>query len=161
MPDIVKEAGVSIGSFYARLASKDALLPLLYRRYHREVGQRGMSLDRTDRSGRISLAVACHLVVEPFVWLYTARTNLMRAVTLLARSNPGAIEDPAPERMDLHRKIEQSMLRFGPDIRRKPGRPGIAPRLVHGREHPPGRASSSPTRPSCEATAADPTRAAR
>ena len=117
--DIVREAKVSTGSFYARLASKDALLPLLYRRYHQEAGQRGARLIEQIEAAD-SLAVACHLVIEPFIWLYTARANLMRAVTLLARSNPQAIEEYMPERMELHRGIGRAMLRFAPEIRRRP-----------------------------------------
>ena len=116
--DIVREAGVSTGSFYARLSSKDALLPLLYRRYHLDIAQRGARLIRQIEAAD-SLAVACHLVVEPFIWLYTSRANLMRAVTLLARTNPEAIEEFVPERMDLHRAIERAMLRFDPEIRRE------------------------------------------
>ncbi len=117
--DIIEEAGVSTGSFYARLGSKDALLPLLYHRYHQFVSDRAVKLVDEVKLAP-DLQTACYLVVEPFIWMSTVRANLMRAVTLLARTDPNAIAHLADERTATIREIEAALLGFADEIARTP-----------------------------------------
>src|SRR5436853_2004980 len=90
--DIVREARCSVGSFYARFESKDDLLPYLYERYDADlkprVQARGASIDVTQ----LTFRDAVRLVVDNTVDMYAERRHLLRAVALLARSKPHAVD---------------------------------------------------------------------
>ena len=88
---IVRRARCSTGSFYARLASKDALLPLLYERYAADLRPRMEARAATLRPEGLTLRAASELVAETTVDMYAERRHLLRAVALYARTHPGAI----------------------------------------------------------------------
>ena len=89
--EIVRHASRPIGSFYARFASKEALLPLLYQRYH--VGLEPWVAVRLERHdwGRLDFPTTVSTMVEFIVALYDERRWLIRALALFARSHPDAL----------------------------------------------------------------------
>lgn len=112
--DIVRRAGRPTGSFYARFASKDALLPFLYQRYHD-----GLEPVFRRRLARVAwttldLAEAVAAVVDAILATYVERLWLLRALALWARLRPESLPadiverrkrvyDPAVEELLAHR----------------------------------------------------------
>ena len=96
--DIVRHAGRPTGSFYARFASKEALLPLLYQRYHD-----GLEALVTERLGRVRwAALDLKRTVDAFaefvIAVYEERPWLIRALALFARTRPEALPSDLVER---------------------------------------------------------------
>jgi AcrR family transcriptional regulator len=102
--EIILRAGVSNGSFYARFPSKDALLPELYRRYNDELPARMAAL-RERFAGEASLAVACAILVDALATFFEGRRNLMRAITLYARTRPEELRPLLGERSGIVRQM--------------------------------------------------------
>jgi len=90
--DIVRTAGCSTGSFYARFASKDDVLPYLYARYDADLRQRVESRISTVDWERLTFRETVQLVADNTVDMYTERRHLLRAVALFARTQPRAIK---------------------------------------------------------------------
>ena len=88
---IVRRARCSTGSFYARFASKDALLPLLYERYDAGLRPRIEARAAAVDPDRLTLREAAAVVAGTTVDMYAERRNLLRAVALYARTHPAAI----------------------------------------------------------------------
>src|SRR5262245_61977895 len=95
--EIVRRAGRPIGSFYARFASKEALLPLLYQRYH--TGLEPWVAARLERHdwARLDFPTTVSAMVEFLVALYDERRWLIRALALFARSHPTALPSDVVE----------------------------------------------------------------
>ena len=89
--DIVEVAGRPIGSFYARFASKEALLPYIYQRYHDGLESLVAARFRRIAWQEISFEEAVAEVVELLLGLYTERLWLIRALALFARMHPEAL----------------------------------------------------------------------
>jgi len=89
--DIVRRARCSIGSFYARFASKDDLLPYLYERYDADLRPRILARAAPAQWEHLSFRETVALVVGRTVDMYLERRHLLRAVALLARSKPTAV----------------------------------------------------------------------
>lgn len=96
--DIVRRAGRPVGSFYARFASKEALLPLLYQRYHE--GLESLFATRLARVDWESLDFEAAIVamVEFVMAQYAERRWLIRALALFTRSRPEALPTDLVER---------------------------------------------------------------
>ncbi|HEX8640859.1 MAG TPA: helix-turn-helix domain-containing protein [Allosphingosinicella sp.] len=103
--EIVLKAGASTGSFYARFASKEALLPALYARYHAELPQRLRRIAATVDLPRLSLAEACRRVVREFAATFEGRLNLMRAIVLYARTRTDELQPLMAERAAVHGQL--------------------------------------------------------
>lgn len=105
--DIATAAGRPIGSFYARFASKEALLPYLYQRYHD--GLEALYETRFRRvAGETKLEDAIESVVDLLLGLYTERRWLIRALALFARTHPEALP---PDLVEQRRRVfEQPVL---------------------------------------------------
>jgi AcrR family transcriptional regulator len=89
--DIVRLADRPIGSFYARFASKEALMPHIYQRYHDGLAPLlAARLARVDWS-RLEFRETCAGLVELFMLLFVERRWLLRAVALFARQHPEAL----------------------------------------------------------------------
>jgi AcrR family transcriptional regulator len=89
--DIVRHSGRPIGSFYARFRSKEALLPLLYRRYHERLESTfTVRLERVDWE-RLDLERAVATVVDFLIGSYDERRWLIRALALFSRQRPEAL----------------------------------------------------------------------
>jgi len=89
--EIARRARRPIGSFYARFASKDALLPHLYARY--DAGLEPLVEARFARlaTRKLSFAATVGAVVDLVLRLYSERLHLLRTVSLFARSRPGEL----------------------------------------------------------------------
>ena len=96
--DIVGRAGRPIGSFYALFASKEALLPLLYQRYHEGLQSVfAAELGRvTWRSLDFDATVAA--MVDLVMLQYEERPWLIRALALFSRQTPEALPPDTVER---------------------------------------------------------------
>ncbi len=91
--DIVRMAGRPTGSFYARFASKEALLPFLYQRYHEDLEPRfAARLGRVDWDS-LDLGAASAALVDVLIAQYTERRWLIRALALFTRMRPEALPD--------------------------------------------------------------------
>lgn len=84
---IVAEAETSIGSFYARFADKDALLPVLYASYEERLSKKIAEL-RANVVSSDSLGELAELVADHFVMRYGQTPNLSRAMFEFATRDP-------------------------------------------------------------------------
>jgi AcrR family transcriptional regulator len=91
--DILREARCSSGSFYARFAGKDALLPFLYERYDAQLRPRLEARLAGEPWRGMTFREACATLIRGMLEMYLERRNLMRALALYARTNPGAFSD--------------------------------------------------------------------
>lgn len=109
--DIVARAGTSVGAFYARFTSKEALMPLLYERYDRDVTARLDAVAADPQWLGLDLPACARRLVAMIVDLYRSRRGLMRAVGLFARLHPDAIA-PAlvARRKAMHRRFADLLL---------------------------------------------------
>ncbi|HWL40513.1 MAG TPA: TetR/AcrR family transcriptional regulator [Gemmatimonadaceae bacterium] len=89
--EVVRRAGCSTGSFYARFRAKDDVLPYLYERYDADLKQRVQARIDSVSWERLGLSATVDNVVRITVEMYSERRHLLRAVALFARSQPGAI----------------------------------------------------------------------
>lgn len=89
--DIVKRARCSTGSFYARFAAKDDLLPYLYERYDADLNSRVQRRAAGIDWERLSPRETVELLVHHTVDMYLERRHLLRAVALYARTRPDDI----------------------------------------------------------------------
>lgn len=98
MQDIARRAGRPVGSFYARFASKDALLPYLYQRYHE--GLEALFVTRLQRVAwaRLGYARTVATLVEFLLGLYVERRWLIRALALFTRMRPESLPGDLVER---------------------------------------------------------------
>lgn len=103
--DIVRRAGCTTGSFYARFSGKEALIPYLYEKYDADLTQRlSSSADLAWETWTLEEALG-RLITET-VASYGGRIHLMREIMLFARAHPEAI---GPE-MRARRNELQGML---------------------------------------------------
>ena len=89
--DLVRRTGRPIGSFYARFASKEALLPVLYERYHD--GLEAVVVTRLARIewAKLDFPSTVAALVDFLLGLYTERRWLIRALALFTRMRPEAL----------------------------------------------------------------------
>jgi len=88
---IIKQAGTSIGSFYARFRDKNALLPVLYEEYEEQLQFRLVRLQKST-AGASSLEEVAGMIVRHFVETYGEIPNLSRALYEFATRSPKAAE---------------------------------------------------------------------
>jgi AcrR family transcriptional regulator len=91
--EIVTRAGTTTGSFYARFASKDALLPYIYARYDADLSRRSAALFAEVPWERLTLTDIVRGRVRTMIDAYQERRWLLRAVALFARTHPDSIPD--------------------------------------------------------------------
>lgn len=95
---IARRAGRPVGSFYARFASKDALLPFLYERYHESL--ESLITERLAATDwpRLGFLATLEGVVDFLLGLYDDRRWLIRALALFTRQRPEALPADLVER---------------------------------------------------------------
>jgi len=110
--DIVRAAGSSVGSFYARFPAKEALLPALYDRYDAEFRPLvEQALSRIE-SPDLALAAQARLVIEMMVSMFRRRRWFMRAMALHARQRPETIgAETRAHRTAFHQRLVRTFLR--------------------------------------------------
>lgn len=115
--DIVRRSGRPIGSFYARFGGKEALLPLLYQRYHDRLEELFRSrLSRVDWEA-LDLRGAVRAMVDFLIGTYDQNRGLIRAVALFARTRPDALPaEILPHRRRIYDLPVQILARHRPHI---------------------------------------------
>ena len=110
--DIVERAGSSVGSFYARFGSKEALLPHLYLRYHdRLEGHVQARLRRVDWD-RLDFPDTVAAFVDLLISTYDERRELIRVLALFARQHPDALPaDVVAHRRRIYEPFVRILLR--------------------------------------------------
>jgi AcrR family transcriptional regulator len=96
--EIVRRARSSCGAFYARFASKEALLPALYDAYSRSLPTEATVWSDPSTWGERSLPVRVAKMVRFVIRDYRATRLFMRPLALYARQHPQAI---SPENRQL------------------------------------------------------------
>jgi AcrR family transcriptional regulator len=89
---IVAEAGSSVGAFYARFASKDAMLPVLLERYVDTLATSAMELYGAVPP-KAGLEERARAIVIERVSRYRRWRGLLRALVILGRTRPDAVGD--------------------------------------------------------------------
>ena len=94
--DIVREGSASIGSFYHRFASKEALLPALYERYDtrsaQELAHPPALAGSAEGGGRL------RLLIGALASRFRQEKWLLRAMALFSRASPEAVPESAVAR---------------------------------------------------------------
>lgn len=89
--EIAAEANVSVGTFYTRFASKEALLDVLHDRYERERSEHlTRAFAAADTKGN-SLAARAKAATAAIVALFRARRGVLRSLILRHWRNPERI----------------------------------------------------------------------
>src|SRR5205814_5025792 len=110
--DIVGRADRPIGSFYARFASKEALLPLLYQRYHDGLEAKVAAHLARVPWVKLDFARTVDAFVAFVIAVYTERPWLIRALALFARLRPEALPSGLVEqRRQVYAPVEAVLLR--------------------------------------------------
>ena len=110
--DIVRAAGSSVGSFYARFANKDALLPALYERYDAEFRLKADRQIIEFEAPSLTLARQARRTIELTIALFRRRRWFMRAMALHARQHPELIGAEARRhRTAFHQRLVGTFLR--------------------------------------------------
>ncbi len=109
--EILERAGCSVGAFYGRFQSKDALLPFLYERYDRQIdAELDASLAPEQWTGQ-NLQSRIKYVIDESIRRYRERRGLLRAVALHARNHPEELESAVfRRRARQYRKIREILL---------------------------------------------------
>ena len=116
--DIVQEAGCSTGSFYARFASKDDLLPYLYERYDLDLRPRILARMGGIPWESMSLRETVQAIVDHTIDMYVERRHLLRAVVVYARTRPREISAATRQvREGVTDLPAKAMARFASEIR--------------------------------------------
>jgi AcrR family transcriptional regulator len=116
--DIVREAGCSTGSFYARFGSKDDLLPYLYERYDNDLRPRIAARMAANPIGSMSLRETVRAVVDHTIDMYAERRHLLRAMVIYARTRPREISPSTRQAREGTTDMPASAIaRFATDIR--------------------------------------------
>lgn len=115
--DIVRRSGRPIGSFYARFASKEAVVPFLYERYDRGLEPFfAARLARVDWDA-LGFQDTVSAVVDFLLAIYDERRWLLRALALFARRNPESLPpDLVQKRGRVYDLVAGILMRHRPRI---------------------------------------------
>ncbi len=103
--EILRTAQVSVGSFYARFPTKDALLPALYDRWDQELRGRAVTKKDQEEARSLSLEGLTARFIGNMVKNQRRRRWFIRAVALHARQHPQMItREQRSKRRQLHRQ---------------------------------------------------------
>lgn len=95
---IASRAGISVGNFYKRFASKEAVLEALYARFEAQRTEHLTRATAVDPGG--GLDHRARWLVTTLVRLFLARRGVIRAYVMHYRSAPGATDDAMKRRLE-------------------------------------------------------------
>ena len=123
---IIKKAGTSIGSFYARFRDKDALLPVLYAEYESRLRRKLTALENETETAS-SLRELAAIFVDHIIDIKGEIPNLSRALFEYATREPDSKDskDLSKRRMSQYGFIFKAFLRFEDEIQHPDPERGI------------------------------------
>lgn len=98
--DIAGRAGVSIGSFYKRFASKDAVLEALYARYEEQRTEHLNVAFAPARWTGHGLEERARGLTSALVEMFSRRRGIIRAFVMHRRGRPGPLEHGMSRRLE-------------------------------------------------------------
>ena len=98
--EIAREAGISVGGFYARFERKEALLAALHRRYQARRTRRLEAAFDAAESAEMSTPARVELVVKAVVDLMSEERHVLRTMLLRYWSEPDAATPAFAERLE-------------------------------------------------------------
>lgn len=137
---IVKAAGTSVGNFYGRFSSKEALLDALHQRYQDDRNALWNAFYSREGVATLSLEERVMRFVGMIVKNYRARTDVFRTLVVRQWQQPDSLDPRNRELLgDLYRKAAAFLLHSRSEIRHpNPARAvevGIAAVLAACREN--------------------------
>lgn len=90
--EIVKEAGTSVGNFYGRFESKDALLDALHERYQSDRAQLWRAFFDREREAPRSLEQRVHSLVSASIANFRDRSGVFRSLVAKQWRNPASLD---------------------------------------------------------------------
>jgi AcrR family transcriptional regulator len=117
--DIVKEAGTSVGNFYGRFASKDALLDALHERYQNDRNLLWQRFFDNNESVDVPLAMRIESLVRTTIRNYRSRAGVFRTLVSRQWRNPEALNAESKELLGgLYKNAAAYLLKRRQEIRR-------------------------------------------
>jgi AcrR family transcriptional regulator len=96
--DIAAEAGMSVGNFYRRFRSKEAILPDLFDVYEARYAAFSAEMRRVEDFGHPDLDVRVRALVHHTMSLFRENRGLIRSLNLFSRLHPELVPPAALER---------------------------------------------------------------
>lgn len=116
--ELAEGAGVSVGTFYRRFENKEALLPLLYDAFGKELGDWISEVESVECH---SLEEQVRLLCESTYTFLDARKSVFRTIHLNARLQSDAMfANPRLDRNEAYSRLSNMLLKFSVDTLNKP-----------------------------------------
>ena len=110
VPEIVAQAGSSVGGFYARFRDKDALLRALEERFFQDVQGRLDLLAPPERWAGASIPAIVLPWVTELITTFRRREALIRCFQLRAARDPKSFEDGRRFRLEVSERISALLM---------------------------------------------------
>ncbi|WP_285164899.1 TetR/AcrR family transcriptional regulator [Shewanella goraebulensis] len=111
--ELAEGAGVSVGTFYRRFENKEALLPLLYDAFGKELGQ---WIDQMESAECHTLEQQVTLLCRSTNDFLDARKSVFRTIHLNARLHSDTMfANPTLDRNEAYSRLSNLLLKFSPD----------------------------------------------
>ncbi|MCL1066332.1 TetR/AcrR family transcriptional regulator [Shewanella olleyana] len=108
--ELAEGAGVSVGTFYRRFENKEALLPLLYDAFGKELGEWIEEMEALECS---SLEEQVTILCESTHMFLDARKSVFRTIHLNARLHSDTIfANPTLDRNEAYSRLSNLLLKF-------------------------------------------------
>jgi len=96
--EIAAEAGMSVGNFYRRFRSKEAILPDLFDAYEERYAEFAAQMRRVEDFGHPDLDTRVRALVHHSMELFRENRGLIRSLNLFSRLHPDLVPPEALER---------------------------------------------------------------